>query len=190
MKQHKQWVGLIGTNGAGKSAVCAFLQENGFVIVSLSDIVRAELRHRQKPETRDIMVATANEMKAKFGMDVLARRAFHESSEKGTHRIAFDSVRHPDEVRYLRDHGVVFLGINAPVALRYERVVSRQRASDMIDFDTFKAHDDRENLGQSTGQNIFKAFESCRTMIDNSGSLARLHDQVIDFLNTEFGGGF
>ncbi len=190
MKPPTQRIGLIGSNGAGKSAVCEFLTGVGFRVVSLSDIVRAELRHLHKAETRDIMVETANQMKAQYGMAVLAQRAFQSVSESGSNRIAFDSVRNGDEVRYLIDHGVVFLGINAPVELRYQRVISRQRASDLIDFETFKLHDDRENLGQSSGQNIFQAFEFCQTIVDNSGSLDYLHAQVRAFLNSEFGGGF
>jgi len=190
LKLQKRLIGLVGTNGAGKSAVCDYLSHIGFTVVSLSDIVRAELRHRQKPETRDTLVQTANDMKGQFGMDVLARRAYHESIEKDRPSIAFDSIRNLDEIIYLRDKGVSFLGIDAPIELRYDRVWLRKRASDLLDFETFKSQDARENTGQSAGQNIFRAFQECRTIIQNVGDLEGLHTDVKQFLMSEFGEGF
>lgn len=187
MKQHRHYIGLIGTNGAGKSAACDYLQSIGFLVVSLSDIVRAELHGHQKPETRDNLVHIANDMKAQFGMDVLARRAFHESTEKDVFKIAFDSIRNIDEVNYLRDRGVFFLGINAPIELRFERVVSRGRASDRVDFDTFKAHDIRENSGQSSGQNIGSALAVCDAIIQNTGNLDEFHAQLHTILENDLG---
>ena len=185
LKIPRRLIGLIGTNGAGKSAVCDYLRDCGFLVVSLSDIVRSEVRHRNKPETRDVMVHTSNELKGQFGMDVLARRCFHESSEKDVSSIAFDSIRNLDEVIYLREKGVIFLGIDAPIDLRYTRVTERGRASDTVDFATFQAHDDRENTGQSAGQNIFQAFQECEVIIQNIGDLAALHFQVDDFLSVQ-----
>lgn len=187
VKPIRRLIGLIGTNGAGKSAVCDYLRECGFLVVSLSDIVRAEVRHRNKPETRDIMVHTSNDLKQQFGMDVLARRSFHESSEKDVSAIAFDSIRNLDEVIYLREKRVIFLGIDAPIDVRYDRVTRRGRASDAVDFATFQAHDDRENTGQSAGQNIFQAFRECELIIQNTGDLTLLHAQVNEFLSVHFG---
>ncbi len=133
------------------------------------------------------MVHTSNELKDQFGMDVLARRCFHQSSEKDVSSIAFDSIRNLDEVIYLREKGVIFLGIDAPIDLRYDRVIQRGRASDTVDFATFQSHDDRENTGQSAGQNIFQAFQECEVIIQNIGDLSALHDQVNDFLTVQFG---
>jgi len=133
------------------------------------------------------MVQTANDLKEQFGMDVLARRSYHESSEKMVTAIAFDSIRNVDEVIYLRNKGVIFLGIDAPIELRYSRVIDRARASDIVDFETFKSHDDRENTGQSMGQNIFRAFEECSEIIQNTTSLAHLHFNVDQFLTRHFG---
>lgn len=166
--------------------MCEYLRSLNFLVVSLSDIVRTEVRHRNKPLTRDVMVHTSNELKAQFGMDVLARRSFHESSEKETHSIAFDSIRNLDEIIYLRDKGVIFLGVDAPIELRYSRVIERARESDGVDFDTFKAHDDRENTGQSPGQNIFRAFQECETIIQNTDTLSALQYEVDQFLATHF----
>ncbi|NBV82753.1 hypothetical protein EBR57_01315 [bacterium] len=187
LKPLRRLIGLIGTNGAGKSVVCDYLRQQGFLVASLSDIVRAEVRHRNKPETRDVLVQTSNDLKIQFGMDVLARRSFHESSEKDVSSIAFDSIRNLAEVQYLHEKGVVFLGVDAPIALRYDRIVQRGRASDAIDFVTFQAHDDRENKGQSAGQNIFQALEACKTIIQNTGDIDALHTHVDAFLTHHFG---
>ena len=188
LKRTKRQIGLVGTNGAGKSAVCDYLRQRGYLIVSLSDIVRAEVRHHHRPESRDSLVQTANEMKARYGADVLARRAFHETDEKEVDSIVFDSVRNLDEVQFLRSKGVIFLGIDAPVDLRYERVKLRARESDLVDYETFVSHDDRENKGISSGQHIFRAFEECQTIIRNDGSIDQLKRDVDAFIAATFEG--
>ena len=87
-----QLIGLVGTNGAGKSTVCQILKRKNFLVVSLSDYIRQELRKEGKPQTRSNLVTAANLIKKKQGQDILARLAVINVSKVSQKSIVFDSI--------------------------------------------------------------------------------------------------
>lgn len=176
-------LGLVGTNGSGKSSASAYLVEKGFVWLSLSDVVRDVVSQKGLPESRETLIATANQLKAEHGQDFLARSAFAAAQKLGHPRVVFDSIRNIAEVQYLVGHGVQMIGIDAPVPLRFSRICARNRQGDDLDFETFKRLDDQENHGQSSGQNIYAAMAACQEHLTNDGALTDFLatlDRIID----------
>jgi dephospho-CoA kinase len=171
-------IGLIGTNGAGKSTVCDYLRELNFTVISLSDFVRESLSQDRKPHTREHLIERANQLKSEYGQDVLAKKAFTKYSKRDSTNVVFDSIRNSHETRYLKSKNVVLICIDATVEKRYERIVQRQRESDLIDFNTFVRHDALEMKGQSLGQNIEAAIADCDYKINNNGNLSDLHRDI------------
>ncbi len=170
-------LGLVGTNGSGKSSASSYLVEKGFVWVSLSDVVRKTVSEKGLSESRETLIATANQLKAEHGQDFLAREAF-KSAEALGQPVVFDSVRNIAEVQYLVAQGVQMIGVDAPAELRFSRIASRRRPGDDLDFETFKRLDDQENYGHSSGQNIYAAMDACQAHLTNSGELADFLQQV------------
>ena len=166
-------VGLIGTNGSGKSTACAYLKEKGFYVISLSDIVRESARAQGLPLTRENLISTGNAMKSLNGLDCLARQALSEAPSDQP--VVFDSIRHPLESEFLKSEGVLLLGIDAPIELRFERIQGRNGSTDHLNFQRFQELDEREQKGQSSGQNIQKTIEACDAVFQNTGSLEELH---------------
>ncbi len=74
MKKPPRLIGLTGTNGAGKGETAAFFMARGYAYFSLSDIIREELRTRGESVSRDNLIRIGNELRARYGPDVLARR--------------------------------------------------------------------------------------------------------------------
>ncbi len=183
----KQFIAIIGPNGAGKSEVCRYLESQGYEVISLSTLVREEAATRGLELTRDNLVATANDLKMTFGPDVLARRVLDKILSENHPKVVFDSVRNVDEIQYLKTHNVVLLGVSAPIEVRYERIVSRAHSTDKIDFATFKAHDHRENSGESSGQNIGAALALCETIVSNDGDIPKMQSDIDAFMNARFG---
>lgn len=173
----KTSIGLVGTNGAGKSTACDYFESKGYTILSLSDALRNHLTKQNLPLDRDTLTRTANTLKAEKGADVLAKMVFELSKQYDT-PIAFDSIRNPEELAYLKSQNVIFIGITAPIEVRYERIKGRNRETDHVDFDTFKAQDLREQDGSSSGQNITTTLESCNTVCQNDSSVEHLHSQL------------
>lgn len=181
------YLGLIGTNGAGKSTVCGYLRKQGFMVISLSDYVREEVRKRGLPLDRDNMVDVANTLKREFGKDYLAKQAVDVAARHEAKKVVFDSVRNMQEIIHLKNKGAVLLGVDAPVEMRYERVSTRKRETDFVDFDTFVAQDDRENSGISYGQNIHECLKLCDKVVMNATDEDTLFSDVDAFLHTASG---
>jgi len=138
--------GLTGTNGAGKGEAAAFFQKKGFAYFSLSDLIREELKKRDLAPTRDNLIRLGNDLRRRYGPDILARRVLRRV--KG--RAVIDSIRHPREVEHLRTRpGFRLLAVDAPPALRFERAKRRGRDESAATLAEFLAKE-KEEMGRST----------------------------------------
>jgi len=170
-------IGLVGKNGSGKSVVCDYLKDQKkYTVISLSDIVRETAAAKGLEATRDNLIATGNELKATFGQSILAERSI--KKVKSAENVVFDSIRNVAEVKLLKKAGVHMIGIDAPIEVRYERIKQRQRASDLVDFDTFKKQDEKESAGQSSGQNLNASLSECEAVFQNNGPLENLFTEI------------
>ena len=95
-------IGLTGRNASGKGTAAEFLKSKSFAYHSLSDVIRSEVQDRGLPLTRDHLIATGRELRAKHGTGYLAERIL-ERLEPGQNAVV-DSFRHEDEeVRLSRE---------------------------------------------------------------------------------------
>jgi len=168
-------IGLVGTNGAGKSTLCDYLGKKGYHVFSLSDVVRHYIKDQGGDLSRDSMTDTANELKATYGLTYFAEASFKKAQDQQCDCVVFDSVRNVQEVTFLKERGVVFIGVDASLDVRYQRIKERKRETDFVDFETFKRQDERELSGQSSGQNISLALKECSVIIDNNAD----YDQFV-----------
>ncbi|MDD8031526.1 MAG: AAA family ATPase [Acidobacteriota bacterium] len=164
-------IGLTGTNGAGKGEVAAFFQKKGYDYVSLSDIIREELRARGLEASRDNLIACGNELREKFGADILARRA----TKKIKGPTVIDSIRNSREIEYLRSLGdFILIAVDAPIEIRFERVKKRGRDESAVTLEEFRK---KEELEKSTEENS-QQLEACLKLADltiiNDGQLEQL----------------
>ena len=102
MNQKQQLIGLVGTNGSGKSTVCQILKRKQFVSISLSDYVRDILDEKGLPQTRDNLVTAANDLKQEKGQHILAQFAYLQFSRLDVSCVVFDSIRNLEEINFLK----------------------------------------------------------------------------------------
>ena len=170
-----RFIGLTGTNGAGKGEAAAYLVKKGYAYLSLSDEIRDELRRKGEAITRDSLIAEGNALRRKYGADVLARRVMRRA--KG--RAVIDSIRNSREVAFLRKQkGFVLVAVDAPLKLRYERVRKRGREEPAGSLDEFAAKEKMEMAGGTNGQQIRRCLVLADLTIINDGSLRALHRQI------------
>jgi dephospho-CoA kinase len=168
-------IGLTGTNGAGKSEAAAFFRKRGFAYFSLSDLIREELHKRQLPATRDNLIRAGNALRRRYGADILARRVLRRV--KGD--AVIDSIRNPREVERLRMRkNFRLLAVDAPAAVRFERVRRRGREESAATLEEFQAKE-REEMGRSSqAQQLGVCMRMADLTLVNDSSLKNFHRKL------------
>jgi len=175
-------IGLTSFIGAGKTSICDYLVKKGFIFYSLSDIIREELKAKGKEITRDNLQATGNELRKKHGNSVLADKTLEKIEEGKNHII--DSIRNPAEIKALRkrkDFTLVF--IDAPIKIRFNRIIDRKREKDPITFEDFKKVEEKElESSDSASQQLVKCREMANFIIHNDSSFEELYKKIDELL--------
>ena len=179
MKHSYKLIGLTGTNGSGKGEAAAFFKSHGYACFSLSDIIRDELMEEGRETTRDNLIQKGNELREKFGANILARRVM----DRVTGKSIIDSIRNPREVEFFRtQEHFILLAIDAPVEIRYARVQARGRNESASSLQEFIAKEKEEMTQEEKGQQL----EACMRMADyrvtNEGSLEEFFKKLEKFL--------
>lgn len=177
-------VGVTGYFCSGKDSFAEILQRKGFAHISLSDMIREELRSRGMDVTIPNLTEVGNELRRHYGVGVLGQRACQHMDR--TRHWVVTSVRTPGEVEALRereDFAMVF--IDADQRVRFERSLSRARSGDPMTFEDFQAAEARQHDAHE-GDPATQQLAACREMADfkiaNDTTLEALEAKAVDFL--------
>ncbi|NYZ76958.1 AAA family ATPase [Candidatus Micrarchaeota archaeon] len=173
-------IGLTGENCAGKSTVADHLAKKGFYFLSLSDILREELKAEGRALTRDNLINKGNELRAKFGAGILAKKTIAKMEKAKDRNYAVDSIRNPAEVAELKKLPNFFmLYVTASPEVRFDRIKHRDREEDPKTFEAFIEIEKLEmENAEKTKQNLKATFALANKKIENAGSLPLLYEQV------------
>lgn len=165
---------FVGAPAAGKSEAASIAAEMGIPVVVMGEEIRAELRRRGLPLNDETAGRVATELREKEGRDAVAKRCIPRIKEIGIEIekgvVVVDGIRGIAEVETLKEEfGDEFLLVNieAPLTIRYERILSRGRGDDSLSLDEFKKREAREN-----GWGLGEAMQQASLVIKNEGSLA------------------
>jgi dCMP deaminase len=172
-------IGVAGPNAAGKGEVVTFLEERSFYPLSLSDVIRDELRRRGVAETRERMIELGREMRAEHGEAVLAERLLEKLDRDRNYVI--DSIRHPAEVAALRRGRAPFhlLWVDADEGVRFGRMRERGRGGDPATLEQLRELERRE-LGSDdpAAQQLLAVRALADFSVANDGSIEDLRRSV------------
>jgi dCMP deaminase len=172
-------IGLTGGNGSGKGEAAAWLRGRSYAYLSLSDVIREELRRDGIAETRDALIARGNALRRTFGADVLARRVLAQV----TGPTVIDSIRNPAEVAALRrEEGFVLLAFDAPAAVRFERAVRRGRDESAPDLGAFIRKEAEERSADPSAQQLDACMALADIRIENGGTIEDLHHRLEELI--------
>lgn len=165
-------IGLTGTNGSGKSEVAAYFKARGYTYLSLSDILREELRLQGLDITRDNLIRAGNDLRETQGPDILARRTM----AKVAGPTVIDSIRNSHEVDFFRKQkDFFFIAVDAPLELRHQRVTARGRDESASTLEEFRKKEEEEMAGGRTGQQLSACMAMADLLIINDGTIAELN---------------
>jgi dCMP deaminase len=180
-------LGVSGLNGAGKGELVAFLEARSFYPLSLSDVIRDELRARGLEESRERMIETGTAIREADGPGELAERLAAKLVPE--HNYVIDSIRHPAEVEVLRANTDRFrlIWVEADEQTRLARIRARRRDGDPTTLDELRALESRE-LGSSdpAAQQLLAVRELADSTVENDGTLEQLHESVQRIIERSF----
>ncbi|MFQ6082476.1 MAG: AAA family ATPase [Candidatus Aminicenantia bacterium] len=176
-------IGITGTNGAGKGEAAKYLVTKGYEYFSLSDEIREELVKKGIEINRDNLIKMGNELRKKFGSNILAKRVMQKVKEKAV----IDSIRNPGEIKYLRRQGnFILLNIDAPVELRYERIKKRGRKESVSTLEEFKKKEQEEMGNKENAQQLLNCIKMADYTIINEGTLEELCKKLENIIFKDF----
>ena len=172
-----QVIGVSGTNGSGKDTVMHLLADkHGYLFVSATDLLTAELELRGEPTDRTHKAALSAEWRREHGMGVIVQKAYeawqrHPEQYAG---VVVGSLRHPGEADKIHEYGGTMIWVDADQRLRYDRIqrnaAARGRAAeDGISFEQFQAEEAREMhpVGDAATLDMSAVKERCDIFLDN-----------------------
>ena len=181
-------MGLTGKNASGKGEVSNYLKTKGFIYYSLSDVIREEATKRDLEHSRDNLINLGNDLRKNYGAEYLAKQINKKmkNTKKFSQKENFfviDSIRSPYEVKELsKNKDFILVGIEAPIELRFKRLLERNRLGDAKSLEEFKQQEERENLKKETSQQLDETFKLAKIVMINECSLGDLHKKIENLL--------
>ena len=124
---------MSGPPGSGKAAVGHILEEMGWKILSLGDVVRSEVASRNLEPTPSNIGYVAQDMRDQFGPAIVMERLLHDIEAAVEHNhVVIDGLRQIEELERLQSSQprMIVIAVEAPESDRRERINSRLRSDD------------------------------------------------------------
>ncbi|MEO5499136.1 MAG: AAA family ATPase [Candidatus Saccharimonadales bacterium] len=134
-------IGIAGSFASGKDTVAHALEADyGFTHVSTGDMVReAALRERGSIE-RPVLFEVADAHRHRDGAGIFVMHALEKPRP-----LVITGIRSLGEAKALKQAGGILLFIDAPVEVRYERMLARHRDSETgLTLEQFEANEHKE----------------------------------------------
>jgi len=183
-------IGITGPIASGKNSVAKILSKKlNYKIVNLSEIVEEEIKRRNLPLKRENYQKIGNEMRKKYGSDILVKMAVTRLNRKNG---IINGIRNPGEIEYLKKrfgNNFILILVNASDDfdisrnVRFERLLKRAGPNDPKTWKEFLEIDEKDlGLGEPEyGQRVAECMEMANEIIINNSSMHELEKKVERF---------
>ena len=170
-------IGVTGAYASGKDTVANMLQKMNFYHISLSDILREELKLQKKKPTRENMIEVGNNLRTTYGPNILTKKALKKVRD-GENYI-FTSIRNPKEVEYLMNReDFLLVNVITPEKVRLRRILGRDREGDPKTLKELRESEKKENSSNPNAQQLNTVAKMAKIVINNDSDLVALKNKV------------
>lgn len=191
----KHILGLAGTFASGKDTLAHYLvREYNYHHISTSDMVRQEALKERGSIERPVLHEVANQLRHTHGAGVMVDLAIKTFAAKLQERDDYDGLvvsglRSLGEAKAIKAAGGTLVFIDAPLEVRYERMVSRKRDDETrLTLEEFKVQEAKELTPNGEGDEAFNIL-GIRDMSDvvvfNESNLEGFLSQMVAQLGLE-----
>jgi dephospho-CoA kinase len=146
MNTDKIVVGLAGMPGSGKSLVVETARAEGYAVVVMGDVVRAETQKRGLKPTPKNIGKVMLELRKKGGNSIIAVKCISKVEQQESEKVIVDGLRSLSEVATFKTHFPKFslMAVLASPETRFNRLYRRRRSDDSDEWELFHERDIRE----------------------------------------------
>jgi dephospho-CoA kinase len=179
MKVEMLVIGLTGMPGSGKSLVVKAAQDNGYEVVTMGDVIRAETAKLGLEPTPSNIGKVMLELRKNGGEGIIAEKCVLKILEKQNRKVIVDGLRSFVEAEVFKKKlaNFILVAVHASPQTRFERLSTRGRSDDPIDWDVFHERDMRELC-----VGIGNAIALSEYVIINDGTKEVLNEKAMEHL--------
>ena len=176
-------IGVVGQIASGKGVLVDYLiKKLGFISFSLSSILHDEIKKKNiKKFTRRTLQDMGDELRRRYGNDVLAQRIIKAIKEQKKDTVVIEGVRNPAEIEFFKkNQNFILIGVKASRELRFKRLLSRGKSWDPKNWNDF-LRVDRRDLGidqDKSGQQVRKCLTYCNYVLTNNKDLKDFEKKI------------
>ena len=168
-------IGITGKLGSGKDTVAEKLQEKGYEHISLSDILREDLKRQKKEITRENLIEAGSNIRKKYGGAILAERAYAKINKENT---VITSIGRTEEVDFFMEKGIKIIYVDASIKIRFQRIKKRKRENDPKTLKEFQRIEKIESEGKNQRRNLDEIRKKANIILNNNTTLKALENKI------------
>ncbi len=177
-------IGITGLLASGKNEAAQYLQsKHQFAQRSYGDMIRAELTEIGTPLGRDTEFEHGNRQRQQFGPAYWSKKIL--DSIIPDQNVVIEGIRNLSELALLESQpNFHLIAVEAPLEVRFKRLIDRAKTGDPITLEQMKAKEDREaHSDDPTKQSIADCMKRAQFHVDNSSNEQHLHLQLDQIIN-------
>lgn len=178
-------IGIVGPIASGKGIILSLLQQQGYEVLSLSDVVREKTKEWGLEITRKNLQDVGDRLRKKFGMSILAEMIAPKIQKNPKKKFVIDAIRNPAEVKFFKNQfGAFVIGVTAPAEKRFELMRARNKPYDPTTWEEFQKAEERDRgVGQEEhGQQVEKCLAMADVTLENNGTLEEFMQKIEEIL--------
>ncbi|MFP4568013.1 MAG: deaminase [Candidatus Woesearchaeota archaeon] len=169
-------IAITGKVCSGKDAVANILQKKGFTHISLSDILREDLKRQKKEITRENLIVAGTNIRKTLGPAILAERAIAKINENK--KYVLTSIGRSEEALFLKNKKIKIIYVDATDKKRFERMRQRKREQDPQTLKEFLKLEKLESKGTNFARNLDEIKKISDIILTNNSTLKILEEKI------------